>query len=129
MWCPARRWWCEPRAPAAAPSCAAARRPSYRTAPLQFRIRIAQLRQIGRMRPRVQLRQQCIVQLFVFQLRHLVSRVVHIAEHDGFGGTDLLARRLDLAIPDETPFVDRADLRLADPLHAIRALLHYPAAP
>src|SRR5258706_5933189 len=96
--------------------------------PGQLRVRVLDLGQVGRARARVQLTQQRVVAVLRLQLRDRAARVVDVAEHDGLRGAHGLAGGLDLAVADAAPFVVGGDARLLDALHAVRALLHDPAA-
>src|SRR5207249_2846601 len=60
---------------------------------------------------------------------HPARLVVQVAEHDRLGRAGLLAGRHDLAVADPAALLLGGDPSLHDALHAVRALLHHPAAP
>ena len=62
------------------------------------------------------------------QPKHLALWVGQIAEDDRSGGTCLLTGRLDLAVADRRCRILRGDLCRLDPLHAVGAFFHDPAA-
>src|SRR5580765_1485005 len=64
----------------------------------QLRVHVAERREIGRARPRVQLAEQRVVPDFGLQRGDAARRIVQVAEDDRVGGTGLLARRLDLTV-------------------------------
>src|SRR6185436_6962414 len=94
----------------------------------QLRVRVLDLGQVGRPRPRVELADERVVPVLRLELRDRAARVVDVAEHDGLGGAHGLAGGLDLAVADGTSLVVGGDARLLDALHAVGALLHDPAA-
>ena len=53
--------------------------------------------------------------------------IVDITEHDGFGGTGLLACGHDFTVSNRAVLSFRGNLSLANPLHAVSAFFHDPA--
>src|SRR5262245_49982600 len=69
---------------------------------LQFRIRVAHRRQIGRARSRVQFAEQRVVALLCFELGDATVRVVGVAENDGAGRASGFASGNNFAVLDRT---------------------------
>src|SRR5262249_31591790 len=95
----------------------------------QFRVRIAQRREVRRARARIQILEQAVVPFLRFELRDLTVGIVEIAKHDGIGWAYLLAGGQDLSVTNVAILAFGVDSRLIDPLHAVGALLHDAAAP
>src|SRR6266568_7439593 len=89
---------------------------------------VADRGQVGGAGPGLQLGQEPVVAGALLELRHRATGIVHVSEDDGFRRAGLLAGGLDLAFPDGPPLVPGVDAGSADPLHAVGALLHDPAA-
>src|SRR5262245_28997206 len=106
-------------------TCASGSCGSCATSALELRVHVANRTQVGRAWTRVQLAEQRVVPRLGLQPGDAARRIVQIAEDDRVGGTDLLTRRLDLAVADRTIFFFGVDLRLVDALHAVGALLHH----
>src|ERR1039457_4452438 len=90
----------------------------------QILIRIRQLGEIGRARPRVQFFEQSVIQLFIPQLRDLRGRIVDVAEDERFRRAHLLAGREDLAVPERPVLLLCVHARAVHALDAVVALLH-----
>src|SRR5882672_1676806 len=73
--------------------------------PRQLRVRVLDLGQVGRARPRVELAQQRVVAVLGLQLRDRARGVVDVAEHDGLRRAHGLAGGLDLAVADRPALV------------------------
>src|SRR3954471_1600274 len=94
----------------------------------QIGARIPDLREVHRARPRAELVEHRVVAVLAAPLH--VERLVMVEppELDRPGRARLLARRHHLAGADVAPLLARGDVGGADPLHAVRALLHHAAA-
>src|SRR5437868_10268345 len=99
---------------------------SYR---LQFRIGIAEPREIGRPWARVQFPEQSVVQWRCTQLRDPTFLVVDIAKDDRLHRTSLRTGGCDLAIVNGTICFLRVNLHRIDALNAVSALFHDAARP
>src|SRR5579871_235392 len=95
-------------------------------------IGVADLGQVRRPGPRVQVRQQLVIAVLRFPLGDPAVGIVDVAENDGARRARLLAGRLQLAfvpaLVDLAPLALGVDAPLVDALDAVRALLHHPAA-
>src|SRR5436305_10579804 len=89
--------------------------------------RIAQLREIGGARARVDVLEQPVVERIGLQLRHLRLRVVDVAEDDRPRRAALLAGGLEPVRRDRLMVDLGLDLRRLDALHTVGALLHHAA--
>src|SRR4051794_25741206 len=76
----------------------------------QFRIHVPNGRQIRGPRPRVQIRQECVVPLLGCQPRDTAVRIVEIPEDDGVARAGLLTGGLDLSVRNAAPGSLRFDL-------------------
>src|SRR5678816_3396411 len=92
---------------------------------LQLGVGIAERREVGRTRTRVELLEQAVVAFELLQLRDAAFRIIEIAEDDGVGRARRGARRHDLAVADLAILALGVDARVVDPLHAVGALLLY----
>src|SRR3984885_4637824 len=95
---------------------------------LHFRIGVANLGEISRARPRVQFRQQRVVQAVPLPFGNAALRVVQISEHNGLRRASGRARGHDFAIAHLAVLLLGRDLCVIDALHAVGALLHNTAA-
>src|SRR5215472_17023978 len=95
---------------------------------LEFRVRIPHRRNVGGARARIQLSQQLVIPLLGFELRNAAVGIIDVAEDNGFGGANLLARGQDVAVFDIRIRLFGGDTRGVDALHAISALFHDAAA-
>src|SRR5438270_13260051 len=78
--------------------------------------------------PRAQLVQQIVAPRIGVQLGHARIRIVERTERDRLRRAPLLARGLELAVPDQALLDARVDALALDALHAVRALFHDAAA-
>ena len=96
---------------------------------LDLGVGIAQLGQIRRARPGVELGQESVVARARLGLVDRAAGIVQVAEHDRPGRTGRLTGRHHLVAPHR-PILDvGGDARGVDALHAVRALFHDPAVP
>src|SRR5262245_39513324 len=84
---------------------------------------VLHLREIAHVRPRPEFFEHAIVATAAVEPRDPAVGIGQIAEHDRLGRTDLLARRLDLAVRDRAPLLLRRQLGPLDALDAEAALL------
>src|SRR5947199_796591 len=98
------------------------------TATPQCFIRVSDITQIRRTRTRIQVVQQRIVTLETLNFSHLAVLVVQITEDDGLCRANLSTGSDNFTVPNATVFFFRLDLHLLNPLDAVGALLHDPAA-
>src|SRR4030095_560982 len=89
---------------------------------------VADGREVGRPRPRLEVREEAVVAHARLHLGDAALGIVLVAEDDRFRGTRGLAGGLDLPVLDLPALVARVGARAVDALHAVRALLHDPAA-
>ena len=123
-------WSGKPADPSGDPPGSGSRGRLIARALLDLGVGIAQLRQVRRARPGVQLGQQAVVARAGLGLADVGVAVVQVAEDDRAGRAGRLAGGLHLVAADPLLAPDlRRDPRLVDPLHAVRALLHHPARP
>src|SRR5882762_1125120 len=95
---------------------------------LNLRIRIAQSRLIGCAGPRVQLLEQAVIQIFLFQLGDGAQWIIDVAENDGFRGAGLLAGGDNFTVTDSAILFFGFDFHGVDSLHAVGTLFHNAAA-
>src|SRR5690606_450639 len=93
----------------------------------QLRVRVADLREVGRARLGVELGEHAVVQHARLQPRDDRVPVEDVAEGDRLGRAGLLAGGLDLAVTDAPAVELRLQLAGVDALHAVGALLHHAA--
>src|SRR4030095_12985682 len=91
-----------------------------RSGPLQIRVRVAHLGEIGRPRLGVQLLEQRVVARVGLRLRDTAGCIANIAKLDGRGGARLLAGRPDVAVTKLAAPEVRIDLWGDDSLDGAR---------
>src|SRR5215469_9316793 len=96
---------------------------------LEFRVRVADFRQVRGPRTRVEIGQHTVVAVLRLQLRDTAIRIIDIAEDDGVRRARLLARGLQSTVFDLLFGPLGVDAMLGDALDAVRALLHDAATP
>src|SRR5438874_5282847 len=85
---------------------------------------LCEVRDVG---PRAELFEHAIPPLLPAQSRHAAARIREVAEDDGVGRADLLARRLDVPVGDGASVALGLELARLNALHAQAALLHHAA--
>src|SRR3954469_9686681 len=80
----------------------------------QLRVHVADGREIGGARPRVELAEQRVVALLLLELRDTARRIVDVAEDDRVSGARLLTGGLHLAVANRPLVLLRFDLRVVD---------------
>src|SRR5262245_24478621 len=93
----------------------------------QFRVGVAQVRQVCRARPGVQLRQQPVIERCRFEVRHPAGWIVDITKNNRPRWTGGLTGGDYLTITDGAVFELGLNAGSADTLHTVRAFFHNAA--
>src|SRR3954462_3075455 len=93
-----------------------------------LRVGVANLGQVGRSRPRVQIFEQPVIALELLHLRDARFRIVEIAEDDRVGRAGRGAGGDHFTVLDAAVLALGVDARVVDALDAVGALLHHAAA-